>query len=37
MPKTLTKAQIIDAVTENNGIQRKISIATVEALIEIIK
>ena len=34
---TLTKAKIIDAVTETNGFTRKQSIETVEILLELIK
>jgi integration host factor subunit alpha len=34
---TLTKAKIIDAVTERNGFTRKKSIETVEILLELIK
>ncbi len=37
MPKALTKAQIIDAVVENNGFPRKRAIQTIETLLEIIK
>ena len=39
MPKsgTLTKANIIDAVTESNGYTRKKSIETVETVLELIK
>jgi nucleoid DNA-binding protein len=34
---TLTKAQIIDAVAERNGLTRKKSIEAVEILLELIK
>ena len=34
---TLTKAKIIDAVTESNGYTRKKSIETVETVLELIK
>jgi len=34
---TLTKAKIIDAVAERNGVTRKKSIETVETMLEIIK
>jgi len=34
---TLTKAKIIDAVTERNGFTRKKSIETVEIMLELIK
>jgi integration host factor subunit alpha len=37
MPNTLTKADIINAVAEANGISRKKSIETVEILLETIK
>ena len=37
MPKTLTKAHIIDAVADGNGFSRIKAIETVETLLEIIK
>ena len=37
MPKTLTKADIINAVTEENGFPRKQSIEKIETLLEIMK
>jgi integration host factor subunit alpha len=37
MPNTLTKAKIVDEVTETTGYTRKKSIETVETLLELIK
>jgi integration host factor subunit alpha len=37
LSRTLTKALIIDAVTERNGFSRKKSIETVEILLELLK
>jgi len=34
---TLTKAQIVEAVAERNGFTRKMSIETVEILLELIQ
>jgi len=37
MPKTITKSDIINAITEENGFSRKQSIETIETLLEIMK